>query len=79
MSTGFAPTPLLKAAPRPDQIAERLEGGSWPGLEFALMPADVADDASLRRAVEAVRAGVGDGELVLLAEAPVSWPRGGFG
>ena len=78
MSTGSAPIPLLKAAPRPDQIAERLEGGHWPGLELALMPADVADDASLRRATEAVRAGVGDRELVVLAEAPVSWPSGAF-
>ena len=76
MSTGFAPIPLLKAAPEPEQIAERLEGGPWRGLELALAPAHVADDAALARAIEATRAGT-EG-LVLTAEAPVAWPSGAF-
>ncbi len=65
---------LLKAAPEPEQIAERLEGGGWRGLELALMPHHVADDAALARAVAAV-AGV---DLTLTAEAPVAWPSGAF-
>ena len=52
MSTGSAAIPLLKAAPRPDQIADRLAGGPWRGLELCLCPADVADDAAVARAVE---------------------------
>ena len=55
MSSGSAAIPQLKAAPRADQIAERLEGGPWRGLELALMPPDVADDDAVARAVEAVR------------------------
>ena len=78
MSTGFAPIPLLKAAPEPDQIAERLGGGPWQGLELALAPGDVADDEALARAVEATRAGTDGRELVLTAEAPVAWPSGAF-
>jgi len=78
MSAGSAAIPQLKAAPRPDQIAERLEGGPWRGLELALMPPDVADDASLARAIEAVRRGTDGHDLALTAEAPVSWPSGAF-
>lgn len=78
MSAGSAAIPQLKAAPRPDQIAERLEGGPWRGLELALMPPDVADDASLVRAIEAVRRGTDGHDLALTAEAPVSWPSGAF-
>jgi nucleoside-diphosphate-sugar epimerase len=78
MSTGSAPIPLLKAAPEPDQIAERLAGGPWRGLELALAPAHVADDDALRRAIEAVREGIRGHELVLTAEAPVGWPSGAF-
>ncbi|MBA2615523.1 MAG: polysaccharide biosynthesis protein [Actinobacteria bacterium] len=78
MSTGSAPIPLLKAAPEPEQIAERLDGCPWRGLELALAPADVADDDALARAVEAVRAGTDGRELVLTAEAPVAWPSGAF-
>ena len=76
MSTGSASIPLLKAAPEPEQVAERLEGGDWPGMELALLPRHVADDAALDRAIAAVRDTVGDRDLVLLAEAPVSWPSG---
>ena len=78
MSSGSAAIPQLKAAPQADQIAERLEGGPWRGLELALMPADVADDESLARAVEAVRRATDDAGLALTAEAPVSWPSGAF-
>src|SRR5215218_11311794 len=78
MSTGSAAVPLLKAAPTPDQIAERLSDGDWRGLEFALMPADVADDSALAAAVEAVERGTEGHDLVVTAEAPVSWPSGAF-
>src|SRR4051812_16441700 len=83
MSTGCASTPLLKAAARPEQIAERLENGPWAGLELALTAGDVADDAATDAAIAVVRDGVreraaaGDG-FALTAEAPVSWPSGAF-
>jgi nucleoside-diphosphate-sugar epimerase/sugar phosphate isomerase/epimerase len=78
MSTGSAATPLLKAAPEPDQIAERLAGGSWRGLELALAPVHVADEEALGRAVAVTREAVARRGLVLTAEAPVSWPSGAF-
>jgi len=78
MSSGSAAIPQLKAAPRTDQIAERLQGGPWRGLELALMPPDVADDDALARAVEAVRHATDGAGLALTAEAPVSWPSGAF-
>ena len=53
MSTGSHATPLLKAAPKPDQLAERLAGGPWGGLEICLMPGDVAGDDENARAAEA--------------------------
>ena len=77
MSTGSAAIPLLKAAPDASQIAERLADGPWRGLEIALMPADVADDAAVERADRGRRAGPPK-ELTLTAEAPVSWPSGAF-
>jgi nucleoside-diphosphate-sugar epimerase/sugar phosphate isomerase/epimerase len=78
MSTGSSAIPLLKAAPEPEQIAERLTGGGWKGLELALMPPHVADDAAVARAIAAVRDGTEGADLVLTAEAPVSWPSGDF-
>jgi nucleoside-diphosphate-sugar epimerase/sugar phosphate isomerase/epimerase len=78
MSTGCAAIPLLKAAPRAEQLSERLAGGAWAGLELALLPDDVRDDGSLARAVEAVRRVAGDRGLALTAEAPVAWPSGAF-
>ncbi|HEY7196930.1 MAG TPA: polysaccharide biosynthesis protein [Gaiellaceae bacterium] len=78
MSTGSAAIPQLKAAPDASQIAERLEGGPWAGLELALLPGDVADDASLRRAVETTLRATDGHDLALTAEAPVSWPSGAF-
>ncbi|HEV2813223.1 MAG TPA: polysaccharide biosynthesis protein, partial [Solirubrobacteraceae bacterium] len=79
MSTGSASiqsVPLLKAAPDADQVADRLEGGGWRGMELALMPPHVADDAALDGAIAAVNETVAGRDLVLTAEAPVSWPSG---
>ena len=78
MSSGSAAIPQLKAAPQAEQIAERLEGGPWRGLELALMPTDVADDDAIARAIEAVRRATDGAGLALTAEAPVSWPSGAF-
>ena len=78
MSTGSAAIPLLKAAPEPEQIADRLEGGPWRGLEICLAGAHVRDDGALARAIDVVRRAVGDSDLALTAEAPVSWPSGAF-
>jgi nucleoside-diphosphate-sugar epimerase/sugar phosphate isomerase/epimerase len=76
MSTGLRPTLLLKAAPEPEQLRDRLGAGNWQGIELALMPAHVAADEALRRAVEATREAT-EG-LAVTAEAPVSWPSGAF-
>ena len=70
--------PLLKAAPAALQIADRLEHTACRGLEIALAPENVADDAALARAIATVRDGVADRCLALTAEAPVSWPSGAF-
>jgi nucleoside-diphosphate-sugar epimerase/sugar phosphate isomerase/epimerase len=78
MSTGSGAIPQLKAAPLAEQIAERLESGPWAGLELALMPADVADDAAVSHAVESTLRATERYELALTAEAPVSWPSGAF-
>src|SRR5437763_13551031 len=76
MSTGFHSIPLLKAAPEPEQLTDRLDGGDWQGLELALMPAHVAGDDAVERAAEATRAAASG--LVVTAEAPVAWPSGAF-
>ena len=76
MSTGSACSPLLKAAPEPDQVLERLEGGDWRGMELALLPRHVADDAAVERAARTVTELTEGRDLVLLAESPVSWPSG---
>ncbi|MDQ3740471.1 MAG: polysaccharide biosynthesis protein [Actinomycetota bacterium] len=60
----------------PEQVAERLEGGEWRGMELALMPPDVADDAALDAAIAAVNDACRGRDVVLTAEAPVSWPSG---
>ena len=78
MSAGSAAIPQLKAAPRAEQIAERLEGGPWRGLELALLPPDVADDDAVARAIDTVRRATDGHELALTAEAPVAWPSGAF-
>jgi nucleoside-diphosphate-sugar epimerase/sugar phosphate isomerase/epimerase len=77
MSTGSA-IPLLKAAPRTDQLADRLRGGPWEGLELCLLPGDVEDDAALERAIEVTRNELGGTGIAVTAEAPVSWPSGAF-
>jgi len=78
MSTGSATIPQLKAAPDLEQIAERLEGGPWAGLELALAPRDVTDESTLKRAVDATLGATEGARLALTAEAPVSWPSGAF-
>jgi nucleoside-diphosphate-sugar epimerase/sugar phosphate isomerase/epimerase len=78
MSTGSAasPIPLLKAAPEPDQVAERLQGGPWAGVELALLRQHVADDEAVRRAIRTANDAFGQTGMVVLAEAPVSWASG---
>jgi nucleoside-diphosphate-sugar epimerase/sugar phosphate isomerase/epimerase len=75
MSIGSAAIPLLKAAPEPEQIADRLEGGPWRGLELCLAPHHVGDDRVLARAIDASSALDG---MTVTAEAPVAWPSGAF-
>jgi sugar phosphate isomerase/epimerase len=77
MSPGSSATPLLKAAPEPDQVADRLAGGAVRGLELCLAPHHVADDAALRAAIGVCEELAARG-LEVTAEAPVSWPSGAF-
>jgi nucleoside-diphosphate-sugar epimerase len=77
MSNGSAAIPLLKAAPEPDQVADRLAGGPWRGLELCLSPGHVATADAVERAI-AVGRGVAERGLALTAEAPVAWPSGAF-
>src|ERR671918_1854874 len=76
MSTGSAAIPLLKAAPEADQLADRLEGGPWSGLEVCLLPGHVRDDEALADAIEIARERLKGLDLAVTAEAPVSWPSG---
>src|SRR5436190_3012778 len=76
MSTGFASTPLLKAAPEREQLADRLDEGGWRGIEIALMPHHIADDEALALAATVTQQAT-EG-LVVTAEAPVAWPSGAF-
>jgi nucleoside-diphosphate-sugar epimerase len=78
MSTGSGAIPLLKAAPEADQIADRLAGGPWRGLELCLSPQHVAGEGALARAVATTREKLSGHELALTAEAPVAWPSGAF-
>jgi nucleoside-diphosphate-sugar epimerase/sugar phosphate isomerase/epimerase len=78
MSTGSAAIPLLKAAPEPEQIADRLAGGPWRGLELCLGPAHVRDDEVTRRAVRVCQRSLDSLDLAVTAEAPISWPSGAF-
>jgi nucleoside-diphosphate-sugar epimerase/sugar phosphate isomerase/epimerase len=78
MSTGSAAIPLLKAAPEPDQITDRLSGGPWRGLELCLGPAHVRDDEAVRRAIRICQRSLNSLDLAVTAEAPVSWPSGAF-
>jgi nucleoside-diphosphate-sugar epimerase len=76
MSTGYAAIPLLKAAPEPDQIADRMSGGTWRGIELCLMSRHVASDEDVARAIEVSRDALAGHNAVVTAEAPVSWPSG---
>jgi nucleoside-diphosphate-sugar epimerase/sugar phosphate isomerase/epimerase len=78
MSTGSVAIPLLKAAPEPDQLAERLRDGPWRGLELCLAAHHVADDDALGRVIATSREALADSGLAVTAEAPVSWPSGAF-
>jgi nucleoside-diphosphate-sugar epimerase/sugar phosphate isomerase/epimerase len=78
MSTGSAAIPLLKAAPEPEQISDRVAGGPWRGLELCLGPEHVADDGAVARAIALTREELSGPTLALTAEAPVSWPSGAF-
>jgi nucleoside-diphosphate-sugar epimerase/sugar phosphate isomerase/epimerase len=77
MSSGSAAIPLLKAAPEPAQVADRLSGGPWRGLELCLAPAHVDTAGALERAI-AVGRGVFERGLAVTAECPVAWPSGAF-
>src|SRR4051812_15325997 len=77
MSSGSAAIPLLKAAPEAAQVADRLQGGPWRGLELCLAPRHVATGAALDGAI-AVGRGLAERGLALTAECPVAWPSGAF-
>jgi nucleoside-diphosphate-sugar epimerase/sugar phosphate isomerase/epimerase len=68
--------PLLKSAPEAEQLAERLDGGAWRGIEIALMPQHVADDAAVADAAAVTHDATAGIEIT--AEAPVAWPSGAF-
>jgi nucleoside-diphosphate-sugar epimerase len=74
MSTGL----LLKSAPEPDQLADRLAGGPWRGIELGLNPPHVASEAALERAVEVSRRALDGLDMIVTAEAPLAWPSGAF-
>jgi nucleoside-diphosphate-sugar epimerase/sugar phosphate isomerase/epimerase len=76
MSTGFDAIPLLKAAPDPEQIAERLAGGVPLGIELCLGPRDVGSAERIAAVTEAARAALPERDCTVTAEAPVSWPSG---
>jgi nucleoside-diphosphate-sugar epimerase/sugar phosphate isomerase/epimerase len=76
MSTGFDAIPLLKAAPDPEQIAERLSRGPARGIELCLGPRDVESDERITAVTEAARTALPRGDFAVTAEAPVSWPSG---
>ena len=54
----LARVPLLKAAPEREQIADRLDGGDWRGLELCLAGKHVASDDAVEEAIR-VSAGLG--------------------
>ena len=69
--------PMLKAAPEADQVADRLAGGGWRGLELCLAPRHVATAEALDAAI-AVGRKAADRGVALTAECPVAWPSGAF-
>src|SRR5215210_1600612 len=78
MSNGSATIPLLKAAPEPDQVEDRLAGGPYGGLELCLGGGHIADDERLGQAIAVCRDRLAGTDLAVTAEAPVSWPSGAF-
>jgi len=70
--------PMLKAAPDPAQLADRIEGGPWNGIELCLGPVHVASDEALRGAVQHARDALEGHGMAITAEAPVAWPSGAF-
>ena len=78
MSSGSKGIPLLKAAPEPDQMADRLEGGPWRGLELCLSARHVESDNAAAAAAARARAALDGTGMAVTAEAPVAWPSGAF-
>jgi nucleoside-diphosphate-sugar epimerase/sugar phosphate isomerase/epimerase len=78
MSIGSAAIPLLKSAPEPDQLDDRLEGGPWRGLELCLAGQHVSSDEALARAASVTLERLSGYGIAVTAEAPVSWPSGAF-
>lgn len=76
MSTGSVAIPLLKAAPEADQLADRLDGGPWRGIELCLLPGHVRDEGALANAIALTKERLEGLDLAVTAEAPVSWPSG---
>jgi FlaA1/EpsC-like NDP-sugar epimerase len=74
MSTGL----LLKAAPEADQLADRLGGGPWQGIELGLNPGHVASESTVARAIEVSLRALDGLDMVVTAEAPLAWPSGAF-
>lgn len=72
MSTGSKPILQLKAAPLADQLAERLDGGGWDGIEIALRAEDLGNAEAVAAVFEKA-----DG-LAVTAEAPLAWASGAF-
>src|SRR5438552_8835357 len=78
MSSGSEAIPLLKAAPEPDQLANRLEGGPWLGIELCLAPSHVESDEAASLAATRARGALAGTGVSGTAEAPVAWPSGAF-
>jgi FlaA1/EpsC-like NDP-sugar epimerase len=74
MSTGL----LLKAAPEADQLADRLAGGPWQGIELGLNPSHVESESALSRAIEVSMRTLEGLNMVVTAEAPLAWASGAF-
>jgi len=74
MSTGL----LLKAAPEADQLADRLSGGPWQGIELGLNTPHVASESALAHAIEVSLRALDGLDMLVTAEAPLAWPSGAF-
>ena len=65
----LAAIPLLKAAPEPDQLADRLDGGPWRGLELCLARARRPRRARWRGRSRSSRAALDGLDMAVTAEA----------